>query len=85
MSLADATCATTTETITNGMTVSPCDPSSRVASRTETNGSLSIAVLIAPTPMANPATRDSPGAWESRMPPAAPTNIAGRRGLPGNC
>ncbi len=48
------TYATTTATITRGITVSPSLPSSSVARSTEIIGSRSIATHMAPTPIANP-------------------------------
>ena len=60
VNLAEATYATTTATITSGMTVTPSEPSSKVASRTEVSGSESIAAHIAPMPMATPGTSVSP-------------------------
>ena len=71
-----------TATITSGMTARPSEASSRVASRTEVSGSLSITTAIAPMPMATPSISGSPGRCDSAMPPAAPMNRAGKVGPP---
>ena len=55
-----------------------------MASSTEVSGSRSITALIAPIPMAAPATRGRPGRCDSAMPPAAPRNMAGNVGPPRN-
>ena len=74
--------ATTTATMTSGITASPSENSSSVASITEVIGSLSMETLIAPIPMATAGTSGRPGAWESSIPPAAPMNMAGNTGPP---
>src|SRR5207302_10832259 len=71
--LDDATYATATATITSGMTASPSDSSSSVAISTDVSGSLSITTIMAPIPIAAPATRGRPGACDSATPPAPPT------------
>ena len=82
MSLAEITYATTTATITSGITARASDPSSREASKTEVSGSLSITTVIAPMPMATPSTSGSPGRCDRATPPAAPRNMAGNVGPP---
>jgi hypothetical protein len=64
------------------MTATPSEASSKEASKTEVSGSLSITTDIAPTPMATPSISGSPGRCDSAMPPAAPTNRAGKVGPP---
>ena len=64
------------------MTARPSEASSRVASRTEVSGSLSITTDIAPMPMATPSTSGRPGRCDSATPPAAPRNMAGKVGPP---
>ncbi len=54
------TYATTTATITRGITVSPSLPSSSVARSTEVIGSRSIATHMAPMPIANPCREMQP-------------------------
>lgn len=45
-------------------------------------GSRSMATHMAPSPIANPDVRSSPGRWDRPMPPTAPTNIEGKTGPP---
>lgn len=68
--------------MTSGMTASPSEASRRVASSTEVSGSVSMTALIAPMPIAAPATAGSPGRCENAMPIAAPMYIAGKIGPP---
>ena len=82
VSLAETTYATATAMIASGVTGTPSEPSSRLASRTEVSGSLSITADIAPMPMATAGTSGSPGRCDMAMPPAAPMNMAGKMGPP---
>jgi hypothetical protein len=82
VSLADTTYATTTATIASGVTARASEARSRVASRTEVSGSLSITAHIAPMPMATPGTSGSPGKCDRAIPPAAPRNMLGKTGPP---
>ena len=82
MSRTEVTYATTTETITNGMRVTPSDCRNSTVSSTEVSGNRSIVTAIAPIPIATPATIGSPGRWDSATPTAAPMNIAGNVGPP---
>ena len=81
-SRADATWATTTATITTGMTFRPSVPSNTVASSVEVSGRPSIAAHIAPMPMATAGTSERPGRSAAAMPAAAPMNSAGKTGPP---
>jgi len=54
VSLAETTYATATATMASGITSRPSEDSSKVASKTEVSGSLSITTVIAPMPMATP-------------------------------
>src|SRR6185312_1689928 len=81
-SRADITWATTTATITTGITLRPSVPSNTVASSVEVSGRPSIAADIAPMPMATPGTSERPGRSEAAMPAAAPMNSAGNTGPP---
>ena len=72
----------TTATITSGVTASPSEASSKVASSTEVSGSRSIATVIAPMPMATAGTSGRPGRCDIAAPPTAPMNIAGKTGPP---
>ena len=69
MNLAEATNATTTATITSGMTARPSDASSREASKTEVSGSLSMTTDMAPMPMATPSNKWQPGQVDRATPP----------------
>src|ERR1700761_406776 len=80
--LAVTTWATTTATITSGITASTSEASSMVASSTEASGSLRIATLIAPMPMATAGTNGRPGRCDMAAPPTVPMNIAGNVGPP---
>jgi hypothetical protein len=53
-----------------------------VASSTAVIGSVSITAVIAPMPMATPATSGSPGRCDAAIPPTAPMKIAGKIGPP---
>src|SRR5215208_3551176 len=68
---ADATYDTATATITTGMSVMPSAPRNNVVIITDVSGRPSIAVIMAPMPIAAPATIGSPIACESSIPPAA--------------
>ena len=64
------------------MSVTPSAARKSVVSSTEVSGRPSIAVVIAPMPIAAPAIIGSPPRCESAMPPAAPMNSPGKTGPP---
>src|ERR1700761_6897483 len=74
--------ATTTATMTSGITASPSEDSSKVTSSTDDSGSRSTATVVAPMPMATAGTRGRPGRCDIAAPPTAPMNIAGNVGPP---
>jgi IS5 family transposase len=76
--------ATTTATMTSGVTDTPSAPSNRMASSVEVNGSRSIAAHIAPMPIPMAGARSIPGNPLAAMPMAAPMNIDGKTGPPRN-
>ena len=82
MSRALTTYVTTTATMVRGTASAPLEPSSRVASSVEVIGSPSIAVDIAPMPIAIAGTSSRPGRCDAASPPAAPMKMAGKIGAP---
>jgi hypothetical protein len=68
--------------MTSGVTAAASENKSSDTSRADVIGSRSIAVIMAPMPMAMAGTAGRPGRCDSRRPPAAPRKMLGNTGPP---